>query len=526
MNRVIKFVLTTAILTCVCLLHTQVAFAYDLRVGITDVPIKDATNQMYGMDYTFSSLEPFVNDDLSLNDDIISQFKGYPVTNSRMMGTASRYYRWKNSIGPMDERDYIGYYSFKKEKVGIVEWIKIIRELNPDATFTFALNLETDTASNAADLAEFLTGDGIVNHNGGVNWAERRIELGLEEPIPVIWELGNETDQSSYNLIYNFSPRDYVRVAKKYISAIRKVDSDAVFAAHSATNTLSFEDPQTQIENRGGWNRYVLTELQDDIDYFVFHSYGTIQQNVLKLEDNLDFAIEDMKATVREENKERIKLYFTEFSVRVDGKIPDAKYVVGHRLKGALVVSEMINRLLHVPEVERANYHIFLNPHTRGAFYQTDPAGAYGGAYRASVMGELIKLYAEHGVGTVVESDLQWHLYTWSNYYKNHSEQGVTSAVVKNGNRYNVFVCNQESNDHSLTFTLPDGSYKLVSHKVISGASENASRWYSSTYPDIAERDDLNVEYSTPGTEVVSQSTAFDIPMYSISVFELENMDG
>ena len=57
----------------------------------------------------------------------------------------------------------------------------------------------------------------------------------------------------------------------------------------------------------------MLTELQDDIDYFVFHCYGTVQQNVLKLETNLDFAIADMKATVREENRDRIKLYFTEF---------------------------------------------------------------------------------------------------------------------------------------------------------------------------------------------------------------------
>lgn len=527
MNRVFRFVLTTVcILTCVCFMHTQVASAYDLRIGITDEPVKNVTNQMYGMDFTFSSLDPFVNDDLSLNEDVLSQFRGYPLGNSRMMGTASRYYRWKNSIGPYSERDYIGYYSFKKEKVGIVEWIKIVREINPDATFTFTLNLETDTASNAADLAEFLSGDGTVNYNGGVNWAEKRIELGLEEPVPVVWELGNETDQSSYNLIYNFTPKDYVRVAKKYISAIRKVDPDAVFAAHSATNSLSFNDPETQIENRGGWNRHVLTELQDDIDYFVFHSYGTLQQNVLKLEDNLDFAIEDMKATLKEENRNRIKLYFTEYSVRVDGKITDSKYKIGHRINGALVVSEMINRLLLVPEVERANYHIFMNPHTRGAFYQTDPEGAYGGAYRPSAMGEIMRLYADHGVGTVVESDLNFYLYTWSNYYKNHTEQGVTSVVVKNGNRYNVFVCNQEHSDHSLSFTLPDGTYKLVSHKVVSGPTEISSRWYSSTYPDIAETDEIDVVYTTPDTEVESESTAFNIPKYSLSVFELENIDG
>lgn len=526
-KRVLNFILKTiCIFTCVCLVHTQVAFAFDLRVNITDDSIKNVGREMYGMDFTFTSLEPFVNDDLSLKYDVINQFQGYPIPNSRMMGTASRYYRWKNSIGPYSERDFIGYYSFEKEKVGIVEWIKIVREIDPDATFTFTLNLETDTASNAADLAEFLTGDGSINYNGGIDWAAKRIELGLENPIPIIWELGNETDQSSFNLIYNFSPKDYVRVAKKYIYAIRKVDPDAVFAAHSATNTLSFDDPQDQITNRGGWNRYVLTELQDYIDYFIFHCYGSIAQNVLKLETNLDFAIDDMKSTVSPENSERIKLYFTEFSVIVSGEITDEKYKEGHQLKGALVVSEMINRLLHVPEVERANYHVFMNPHTRGAFYQTDINGPNAGAYKPSVMGELIKMYADYGVGTVVSSSLQLFIYTWSDYYKDGTEAGVTSAVVKNGNRYNVFLCNQENMDHRLTFSLPDGSYKLVSQKVISGPALTSSSWYSSTYPDIAETDDIEVVYTTPYTDVKSKSTVFGIPKYSITVFELENTDG
>ena len=526
MKNTLKFILKTiSIITCVCLVHTQVAFAYDLRITINDDIIKEAGPQMYGMDYTFQSLEPFINEDLSLNYDAIDQLREYPFTNSRMMGTASRYYRWKNSIGPMSERDYIGYYSFTKDKAGIVEWIKFVKALNSDATFTFSLNLETDTASNAADLAEFLCGDGTTNPNGGINWAEKRIELGLSEPVDVVWELGNETDQTSFNLLYSFSPKDYVRVCKKYISAIRKVDSDAVFAAHSATNSLSFETPETQITNRGGWNRYVLENLQNDIDYFIFHCYGNITQNYLKLKLNLDFAVEDMKNILSEENKDRIKLYFTEYSVSVSGDINDEKYRVGHQLKGGLAVAEMINRLLSFPEIERANYHIFMNPHTRGAFYQTDVNGVNEGKFKASVMGEILKMYADYGIGTVVNSSLEFFIYTWSDYYKHSSYAGVTNVVVKNGDNYNVFVCNQENTSHSLTMDLPEGTYKYASKKIITGDSLTSSNWYSSTYPDIAETEDLQITYANPGATVVNKKSVFNVPKYSICVFELERID-
>lgn len=519
MKKVISYIIKTVLmLVCVCLLYVQSVFASDYRVTLTDTEIKEVGREMYGLDFTFSSLNSFVNEDLSLNENVIGQFEDYAIPNSRMMGTASRFYKWKNSIGSYGERGYTGMYSLKKEKVGIVEWIKVVRAIDPEATFTFTLNLETDTAANAADLAEFLTGDGSVNYNGGINWAEKRKELGIEEPVSVIWELGNETDQSAAGLIYPFSAEDYVKVAKKFIFAIRKVDNNAIFAAHSATNSLSVENPSDQITNRGGWNRTVITNLQDYIDYFVFHSYGSIQQNYMKMKTNLDFAISDMKEQLKDENRDRIKLYFTEYSVYHS----DADYKVGYQLKGALTVSEMINRLLLVPEVERANYHNFMNSHSRGAFYQTKVDGENEGAYKASVLGEMLDMYSDYGVGTVVESELEKkYLFFWTEGYKNDSEAGVTSAVVKNGNRYCVFLSNQMNESHNLYFSLPSGSYKLVGKRVISGPELTSSNWYSSEYPDEEETDEITVSEETLNTSI-SSSTNISVPKYSMSVYVIE----
>ena len=43
MKNTLKFILKTiSIITCVCLVHTQVAFAYDLRITINDDIIKEA----------------------------------------------------------------------------------------------------------------------------------------------------------------------------------------------------------------------------------------------------------------------------------------------------------------------------------------------------------------------------------------------------------------------------------------------------------------------------------------------------
>ena len=73
-----------------------------------------------------------------------------------------------------------------------MEWFKANMSVEEDTAFIYAVNLY-DTQENIADLVEFLSGDGTVNYNGGVDWAAKRKALGLEKPVNIMaYELGNE----------------------------------------------------------------------------------------------------------------------------------------------------------------------------------------------------------------------------------------------------------------------------------------------------------------------------------------------
>ncbi len=93
-----------------------------------------------------------------------------------------------------------------------------------DTAFIYAVNLY-DTQENIADLVEFLSGDGTVNYNGGVDWAAKRKALGLEKPVNIMaYELGNELDAGSEGA---WDINRYLEACRKTIQTIKSVDPNA-----------------------------------------------------------------------------------------------------------------------------------------------------------------------------------------------------------------------------------------------------------------------------------------------------------
>ena len=134
--------------------------------------------------------------------------------------------------------------------------------------------MTSDTEIDVADLVEFLEGDGITNHNGGENWAQRRIAMGLKEPLKnVCYELGNEIEYKGNGLRRDWTKENYVAVARRFIAVIRSVNEDARISAVTPCSVWGRSKADW-----AEWHRHILFELGDQIDSLDYHSYKAYRQ--------------------------------------------------------------------------------------------------------------------------------------------------------------------------------------------------------------------------------------------------------
>ena len=318
--------------------------------------IKDAGKSMLGFNHEWADAEAMVTMEdgnvLDVSQDCINVLKsaGVHLPLNRMAGASSQWMKWKGAIGPLADRILQGNPKTKR-RLGMVEWITLLRSVDPDAGFVIVLNYETETPQDYADLAEFLTGDGSVNINGGENWAQKRIELGITEPVEVaIWELGNEMDHRAKS-IYR-TPQPYIEKSREAITAIKGVCPDAKFAAVGATS------PWGSKRDWRGWNRAILQGLGDQIDYLTFHPYyAWLQSSWNNMENYMKIMSRDILTTT---GSDRIKLYISEHGIWPSSNISDqTTWTRTHDLRGTLSTGAFIGRLFKRPDVAFSTTHAF-----------------------------------------------------------------------------------------------------------------------------------------------------------------------
>jgi len=339
-----------------------------MRAKITvyeDKRVKRVDRALLGYNFNWFNYQDVMDKDpnsLKISKGFLRLFKGFPMPLNRMSGTPSQTFKWKWSIGPLSERKpqkLVPWSGKAKTRMGIVEWIKSVQAIDPKAKFTWTLNLTKDTPQDAADLAEFLTGDGKSNPNGGVNWAKKRIEYGIKKPVDVaIWELGNELDWKDHNRRNFPTVSVYTKVCRKVIAAIKKVDPKAKFAANSATT------PEDKSYNKYGgwevWHRGVLRDIGNKIDYIAFHAYYYGYPPV-KLEGFMNVIRRDAIRILGRKKSDKLKFYVSEHA-RWPDSLPDkSKWYSTHALKGCLATGQWLNRMLSRKDVAAAAYHSFMS---------------------------------------------------------------------------------------------------------------------------------------------------------------------
>ncbi len=168
-------------------------------------------------------------------------------------------YRWEDGIGPAQDRPRrldLAWHSTETNQVGIDEfaiWLKKV-----DSEMMYAVNLGTRGVQEALDVLEY------ANIRSGTSLSDQRIANGTSEPHNVrMWCLGNEMD-GPWQLGHG-TARDYAELASKTARAMRQIDPDLELVVCGSSSA--------QMPTFGEWERVVLEETYDDIDFISCHAY-------------------------------------------------------------------------------------------------------------------------------------------------------------------------------------------------------------------------------------------------------------
>ena len=199
-------------------------------------------------------------DDMGFRGDVLALVRDLNVPIVRYPGgNFVSGYCWEDGVGPRENRPRrldLAWQSIEPNEIGIdefQEWAK-----RAGAEVMMAVNLGTRGVESARDLVEY------CNFPGGSKFSDLRRAGGHEAPYNIkYWCLGNEMDGPWQ--IGHKTAEEYARLAAETGKVMKWVDPSirliACGSSHSGMPTF------------GDWERTVLRECYDVVDYLSLHSY-------------------------------------------------------------------------------------------------------------------------------------------------------------------------------------------------------------------------------------------------------------
>jgi alpha-N-arabinofuranosidase len=246
-------------------------------------------------------------------------FRGDVIELTRELGVSTvRYpggnfvsgYRWEDAVGPVEQRTPrldLAWHSTEPNLVGVDEFMRWAAKA--DVEPMMAVNLGTRGVQEALDLLEY------CNVPGGSFWADQRRANGAEDPYRIkMWCLGNEMDGPWQ--IGSKTPQEYGRLAAETARAMRMIDPGLELVVCGSSGS--------QMPTFGEWERVVLTEAYEHVDYISAHAYyweedGDLASFLASVVDMDHFveAVADTADAVRAARKQtkRVHISFDEWNV-------------------------------------------------------------------------------------------------------------------------------------------------------------------------------------------------------------------
>ena len=219
-------------------------------------------------------------------------------------------YRWEDGVGPVADRPRrldLAWHSTEPNLVGTDEFLAWTKLAGVEPMM--AVNLGTRGIQEALDLLEY------CNVPGGTALSDARRANGAAEPYRVkLWCLGNELD--GHWQLGAKTAHEYGRLASQTAKAMRMIDPDLQLVACGSSGS--------GMPTFGAWERTVLEEAYDDIDFVSAHAYyaekdGDLASFLASAVD-MDHVIEAVAATcdhvrAARRSSKRLMVSFDEWNV-------------------------------------------------------------------------------------------------------------------------------------------------------------------------------------------------------------------
>ena len=174
-------------------------------------------------------------------------------------GNYTSAYRWEDTVGPVAQRPStvnLAWKAVEPNTFGLDEFMQWVKQAGADPIMT--LNLGTRGVQDACNLVEY------CNFEKGTRYSDLRRSHGVEAPYKVpLWCLGNELDGPWQ--VAAKTAEEYGRLACETSKAIKWIDPDIQTIAVGSSTPKMATYPE--------WDRTVLMECYDHVDYLALHNY-------------------------------------------------------------------------------------------------------------------------------------------------------------------------------------------------------------------------------------------------------------
>ncbi len=259
---------------------------------------------IYQPDSKFADADGFRTDTLDLVKELHVPIVRYPG------GNFVSGFKWEDSVGPRESRPKrvdLAWQVVETNQFGLNEFSDWAKKANTD--IMMAVNLGTRGVMEAKELLEY------CNMEGGTALSDLRKAHGYEKPHKIkTWCLGNEMDGPWQT--GSKTATEYGHLANETAKAMKILDEDIELSVCGS----SFH----QMPTFGDWEREVLEQCYDSVDYISMHQYyGNPENNskdFLASSVDMDSFIKDVVAICdyvqgKKHGKKQINISFDEWNV-------------------------------------------------------------------------------------------------------------------------------------------------------------------------------------------------------------------
>ena len=156
----------------------------------------------------------------------------------------------------------LAWFQYITNEVGHDEYLQWAEKVGFEPMYT--INLGTGDINDAIYITEY------TNHKGGTYWSDLRRKYGHEDPYGVkVWYLGNEADGPGGRSLPGIRiPRGYGVRAHEVSKAMKWVDSTIETAVCVSSSPY--------LDHYPDWDRQVLEQCYEAVDYISLHHYHTV----------------------------------------------------------------------------------------------------------------------------------------------------------------------------------------------------------------------------------------------------------